>query len=419
MSEHAAPAFESLAIDWWTLLTDRGFLANPYPALKRIQAQAPIHYHPESRVYFILGHREFGQIVKAPQLGRDTRLWRDGWATPENRTRDPIAFCLMSEFQPQMINSNPPDHGRMRAVYEQAFRPGPIAALESMIQTEANTLLNDLPAHGPADLMKQFATPLPLRVLRNMFEIPASMDVQIGLWSAALIKIGDIMMTPDQKRDAYAALVEFKTYLRSHLDWRRQHSGQGVIDAVVNAFSTGANNEEETLTNLVAMLIAGHETTVTLIGNGALSLLQNPTQLVLLRKGRGLMRTAVEEFLRYEPGGNMILRVAIKDFEVSGVNIPAGAIVIGLIGAVNRDPAHFEQPDVLNVARHPNPHYTFGGGIHICIGAPLARIEAKIAFNSLLDRYSKIELDGEAEWRLDRINARGLATLPVRLGAAS
>ena len=416
MSESATPALDHPEIDWWTLLTDRAFLANPYPDLKRIQARGPIHYHAASGVYFVLGHREFGQIVRSPRMGRDTRLWSDGFCTPANRLRDPVAYRLLSEFQPQMINSNPPDHGRMRAVYEQAFKPNAVAELTPMIQAEADRLLDAMPAGGSAEFMEQFATPMPLRVLRNLFEIPAEMDGHIARWSAALIKIGDIMMNPDQKRDAHDALLEFKNYLRGHLDRRRQNPGNGVIDAVIAAFANGTMNEEETLTNLVAMLIAGHETTVTLIGNGMLSLLRHPSQLVRLRENRELARTAVEEFLRYEPGGNMILRVAIEDTQVGDMHIPAGALVIGLIGAINRDPAQFVQPDLLDLSRHPNPHFTFGGGIHMCIGAPLARLEARIAFNSVLDRYPRIELDGEPEWRLDRINARGLGRLPVRLG---
>jgi cytochrome P450 len=419
MNEAATPVRQRAAIDWWGLLTDRTYLAYPYPELKRIQQLGPVHYHEGSGVWFVLGHREFGQIVKSPQAGRDTRLWTDGWRTPENEAQDPVGYRLLSEFQPQMINSNPPDHGRMRAVYDHAFRPGAIAAHTSMIQAEADRLLDAMPASGSADLMEMFATPLPLRVLRNLFGIPASMDERIGAWSAALIKIGDIMMTPAQKREAHDALLEFKAYLRDYIAFRRENPGNGLIDTVIGAFAGGAMDEEETLTNLVAMLIAGHETTVTLIGNGWLSLLQNPGELARLRADRKLTRSAIEEFLRYEPGGNMILRVVIEDLELDGMRVPAGSLVIGLIGAVNRDPARFDRPELLDVSRHPNPHYTFGGGIHMCIGAPLARLEADIAFNSVLNRYSSIELDGDPEWRLDRINARGLKRLPVRLGAAA
>jgi cytochrome P450 len=227
------------------------------------------------------------------------------------------------------------------------------------------------------------------------------------------------MMTAEQKQEAQAALHEFKAFLAGHLAERQKQRGEGLIDAVLEAWDDGTMDEQETMINLVAMLIAGHETTVTLIGNGMLSLLRHPDQLTRLRSERSLMRSAINEFLRYEPGGNMILRVAIEDLEVGGVTIPAGAMAIGLIGAVNRDPERFSIPDILDIARNPNPHFTFGSGIHVCVGAPLARLEAHIAFDALLDRFPRIDLAGEPAWRLDRINARGLGALPVHLGAAA
>lgn len=413
-----AAAAAAARVDWWALLTDRAYLADPYPWLRQLQQRGPVHHDQASDVWFVLGHREFGQLAKAPQLGRDTRLWRDGWCTPENRLRDPVSYQLLAEFQPQMINANPPDHRRMRDVFEHAFKPSAIAALAPMVQAEADRLLNAMPAGATLDFIEKFAAPLPLRVLCNLFEVPAQMDADIGRWSAALIKIGDIMMTPGQKRDALAALAQFKAYLRVHLQARRKHGGDGMMDSVTRAFDDGTLDEQETLTNLVAMLIAGHETTVTLIGNGMLALLRHPGEMARLRADRALVRSAVEEFLRYEPGGNMILRVAIDHYPVGDSVIPAGSLAIGLIGAVNRDPARFEQPDRLDIGRHPNAHFTFGSGIHICIGAALARLEAQIAFDSLLDRFPAIELAGEAQWRLDRINARGLATLPLRLGGS-
>lgn len=407
-------------INWWSLLTDREFLQNPYPTLTQIRALGPIHHDPQSGVYFVLGHREFTRIAKAPQMGRDTRLWRDGWHNPDYARRDPVGYRLLSEFQPQMINCDPPDHGRMRGVYEQSFRPQAIAALTSMIQAEADRLIEVMPRRGTVDMISSFAAPLPLRVLRNLFEVSSEMDELIGRWSAALIKVGDIMMTPDQKQDALEALTELKEFLRSHLARRRAcpHSA-ALVDRVIAALDDGTLDDEETLTNLVSMLIAGHETTVTLIGNGLLLLLRHPDEMARLRNDRSLMQTAIEEFLRYEPGGNMILRVAREDYEVGALTIPAGSLVVGLIGAINRDPARFDRPDVLDLGRASNAHLTFGGGVHFCVGAPLARLEARVAFNTLLDRFAYLELEGTPEWRLDRINARGLQSLRVRIGMQS
>lgn len=412
----APPAADD--VDFWPLLADRAFLVDPYPRLRQLQQRGAVQHDRASDVWFVLGHREFGQVARAPQFGRDTRLWRDGWCTERNRREDPVSYQLLSEFQPQMINANPPDHRRMRDVFEHAFKRTAIAALAPMVQREADRLLEEIPAGGTVDFVTRFAAPLPLRVLCNLFEVPAEMHAEIGRWSAALIKIGDIMMTPAQKQQALAALHQFKAYLRGHIASRGRRAGNGMMDLVTRAHEDGTLDEQETLTNLVAMLIAGHETTVTLLGNGMYALLRHPDQVARLRADRGLVRSAVEEFLRYEPGGNMILRVAIEDCAVGGRTIPAGSLVVGLVGAVNRDPACFEQPDRLDVGRQPNAHFTFGSGIHICIGAALARLEAQVAFDALLDRFGAIELAGEAEWRLDRINARGLGALPVRLAEA-
>ncbi|HEX2841879.1 cytochrome P450 [Hyphomicrobium sp.] len=406
------------AFDWWSLLTASEFLKDPYARLAELRARGAVQHDAASGVYFVLGHKEFAQVAKSSRAGRDTRRWAGGWSAPEYSVQDPIGHRLFTAFQPQMINSDPPDHGRMRGVYEPAFHPQAVAALEPMIRAEADRLLDAMPEKGLVEMIGAFAGPLPLRVLCNLFDMPARMDADIARWSAALIKIGDIMMTPDQKREALDALEAFNEFLRGHLADLRRCPHSGLMGRVLAAEENGVLDEEETLVNLVSMLVAGHETTVTLIGNGLLLLLQNPRELARLRADRGLMRTAVEEFLRVEPGGNMILRIALDDIEVGGCRIPAGAPILGLIGAVNRDPRRFERPDVLDIGRAGNAHATFGGGIHFCVGASLARLEAQIAFGALLDRFADLALAGPAEWRLDRINARGLKCLPVRVGGA-
>lgn len=406
----------SSAIDWWTLLTDPDYLRNPYPKLKRIRELAPIHRDLASGVYFVLGHNEFELMAKAPEMGRDTRLWANGWSTPENKLRDPLSYQLFSEFQQQMVNSNPPDHRRMRAVYEKALRPVHMSQFMPMIKTECKRLVDALPLDTPFDFMTTFANHLPLRVSRNLFELPSSIDQQLAHWNAALIKIGDIMMTQEQKRDAQSALREFKAYLRDHLASRTAGQGEGFIGLAIEALADGIMDEEESLNNLLG-LISGNETTVTLLGNGMLTLLRHPEQLEKLRINRGLIRTAIEEILRCEPGINFILRVAISDFQCGEVCIPAGSIAIGLVGSINRDPARFVDADIFDISRQPNAHSIFGGGPHVCIGAALARMEAHAGFTALIDRFPRIEISGDPVWFVDRTNQRGLKTLPLIVSA--
>lgn len=418
MSERGAET-QGERIDWWGILTDRAFLENPYSELKRLQALGPVHLDEASGVYFVLGHRAFLKVAKSSELGRDTRHWKNGWTAPDYRVHDPVGYRLFSEFQPQMINCDDAEHARMRKVYEPAFRSQAVRDVGELVEAEAAQLLEAMPREGTVDIIESFAGPLPLRVLCKLFDIPQSLDETVARWSASLIRIGDILMTPDQKSEALEALTEFKAFLREHIAARRARPGDSLMDLAIRAQDDGTLDEEETLTNLVSMLVAGHETTVTLIGNGLLLLLRHPGEMARLRADRSLLRTAIEEFLRMEPGGNMILRVAREDVEVEGTLIPAGAPVLGLIGAINRDPARFERADEVDIGRPANAQLTFGSGPHVCIGAPLARLEAQIAFSALLDRYGSIELAGEPEWRLDRLNARGLGRLPVRVGGAA
>ena len=418
MSEQGAAATGE-GIDWWSILTDRAFLENPYDELKRLQALGPVHLDEASGVYFVLGHRAFLKVAKSSELGRDTRHWKNGWTAPDYRVHDPVGYRLFSEFQPQMINCDGAEHARMRKVYEPAFRSQAVRDVGALVEAEAAELLDAMPREGTVDFIEAFAGPLPLRVLCKLFDIPQSLDETVARWSASLIRIGDILMTPDQKSEALEALTEFKAFLREHVAARRARPGDSLMDLAIRAHDDGTLDEEETLTNLVSMLVAGHETTVTLIGNGLLLLLRHPGEMVRLRADRNLLRTAIEEFLRMEPGGNMILRVAREDVEVEGTLIPAGAPVLGLVGAINRDPARFERADEVDIGRPANAQLTFGSGPHVCIGAPLARLEAHVAFSALLDRYGSIELAGEPEWRLDRLNARGLGRLPVRVGGAA
>ncbi|MBG6160493.1 cytochrome P450 [Labrenzia sp. EL_195] len=400
-------------IDWWGMLTDPGYLVDPHPHLRRIRELGPIHYDAPSDIYFVLGHEEFNSMVRSSKMGRDTRLWKNGWSRPESKQRDPLSYELFSEFQRQMVNSDQPDHRRMRDVYEKAFRPADIPPLRPMIEREACLLLEDIPEETPVDFMTVFANLFPLRVVRNLFHISPEMDPQLAEWNASLIKIGDIMMSQDQKQDALKALKGYKRFLKSHLEEQRGNPDNRLISLAIEAWDAGVMDQDETLNNLKG-LVSGNETTVNVLGNGLLTLLNHPDQFDRLRTQPDLMRTAIEEILRFEPAINFILRVAIEDFESHGVSIPSGSLVLGLVGAINRDPARFAKAETFDVARRPNAQSIFGGGPHVCIGAALARLEVEVAFSELIRNFSKIELAGEPVWWTDRTNQRGLQTLPLR-----
>jgi cytochrome P450 len=399
------------SIDWWGMLRAPEFLAHPYPELHRLREMAPVHFDSDSGVFYVLGHHEFGLLARSSDLGRDTRLWTNSWSTPEKRQRDPVGYALFSEFQPQMTNANPPDHRRMRAVYEQAFRPAYLARFRGRIEEECRRVLDTIPVARPFDFMTAFANVLPLRVSLRMFELPDEIESDLARWVAALSLIGNIFVTPKQKEDAHQALREFKVFLRGHL---KQAGDDGFLAMARAALAEGLMDEEESLNNMVT-LISGGTATQTLLGNRLLILLRHPDQLRALRTTPSLMESAVEEMLRYEPGGSFILRVAIRDVELDGMCIAAGAMAIGLMAAINRDPRVFASPDSFNIRRSPNPQLVFGAGSHICIGKEVVRMTGRIAFAMLLDRFPQMALAGEPVWWVDRSDQHGLDELPVQM----
>ncbi|WP_319772111.1 cytochrome P450 [Breoghania sp.] len=408
------PSFD---IDWWTMLADPGFLTNPYPDLKRIRELAPVHFDPVSGVYFVMGHKEFAQMAKTQAMGRDTTYWANGWSSPENRKNDPETYELFIDFQPQMINANAPDHRRMRGVFDKAFRPRDMMRHLPMIEDECRKLLDEMPVGEPFDFMAGLGNPLPNRISLKLFEIPEEMEGQIGKWISDLSWLGNIVMTPEQKRNAKQSNKDFKQFVKEHLERLRANPGDGPISMALAAAEDGTMDEEETLNNVV-MLISGSKTSLTLLGNGLVSLLKHPDQFAQLRADRSLMPRAIEEMLRFEPGSSIIPRAAVEDFQCGEVLIPAGALAIGLVGSINRDPERFDDPDTFDITRKPNHHSAFGGGAHICIGKALARMTTEVAFNALMDRFGRIDLAGEAEWWTDRSDQRGLWSLPLIVSPA-
>ncbi|MDB2407961.1 cytochrome P450 [Jannaschia sp.] len=408
-------------VDWWGMLRDADFLADPAERLAALRAQGPVHFDPESGCYFVLSHDAFTQAMRNPAIGRDTRQWKGGWySDPDFAKRDPVAYELFSLFQPQMVNVDGPDHKRMRGVYDPAFRARAITEMTAMVEEETDALIATLPTDGtPVDLIAAYARPLPLHVLCRLFEIPKEMAETVAGWSASLIQLGDLMMTDAQKAESLDALKSMRSYLAGQMADCPSGSETSLMRLSLAALEAGVMDRDETLTNFGSFLIAGHETTVTLLGNGLMLLLENPDQMALLRDDPELARRAVDEALRFEPGGNLLLRIALEDCEIAGTKIPGGSPVIGLIRATNRDPDRFEAPNTFDITRSANAHHGFGGGPHFCLGAPLARLQGRLAFQRLVAAFDEITLLEPPGWLAAGTNARVLDTLRVRLTPAS
>ncbi len=319
------------------------------------------------------------------------------------------------EGAPTMPFSDPPVHSRLRRLVARDFSPRRIAELAPRIEAIATRLLDENAAGTTFEAMSGFADQLPVIIIAEMLGIPAEHHARFRKWSDAVASNNATLPgTADPVvRESIAALRE---YLTSAIERRRVEPGQDLISALVAAHDTGEKlNTEELIAFVVLLLIAGNETTTNLIGNGLLALARNPAEYMKLGRDPSLIPSAVEEMLRYDSPVQMLMRFATCDTEVAGTPMEKGSTAFVMFGAANRDPAQFPEPERFDVARSPNDHVSFGEGIHFCLGAPLARLEARIAFEAIVRRFSEIALaDPEFKfyWRGSFIT-RGLRELPL------
>jgi cytochrome P450 len=315
-----------------------------------------------------------------------------------------------------MLDLDDPDHARLRALVSKAFAPRLIEQLRGRIEALCEDLLEAMERRGKAELVGDYALPIPATVIAELLGVPPQDQRKFHRWSGRLVSISS---SRDMLRALPAALA-FMRYLRKLIDRRRVDPRDDLITALVRAEEAGDKlSEDELLAMAFLLLVAGHETTVNLISSGTLALLEYPEQAAALRRDPSLTKLAVEELLRYTSPVEMATeRYAREDVEIAGTLVPRGELILAVLGSANRDERHFENPDSLNLARDPNRHLAFGrGGVHHCLGAPLARMEGQIAINALLRRFPKARLAVAPEtlrWRRGLI-LRGLEILPFVL----
>jgi cytochrome P450 len=321
-----------------------------------------------------------------------------------------------------MLFKDGTDHERLRNLVSKAFTPRMIEGLRGRVQELTDELLDTVEPAGHMDVIADLAYPLPVTVICELLRIPAADRAKFRVWTAKLARSLDPSTSPAEEEEILRAGDEaaaaFGEYFADVIARRRRDPGEDLLSALIGAEERGDTlSTHELMATCVLLLVAGHETTTNLIGNGMFALLCNPTELEKLRRDPSpdLMRTAVEELLRYEPPVVATLRIALEDIPFAGSVIPAGHDVFVVIAAANRDPARFPYPDRLDVTRIDNRHLSFSGGPHFCLGAPLARLEGQIAISTLLRRFSGLRLESEEpQWR-DTITLRSLKALPVSL----
>jgi len=311
-----------------------------------------------------------------------------------------------------MLELEPPRHTRLRSLVLRAFTSRPIDALRPEIEGLSHQLVDALPA-GPFDLLQHFGQKLPVIIIARLLGVPESMAPDLLRWSNAMVKMYMAGRTPEMEAQAVAATQDFVAFMRGYVDARRSDPRDDLITHLIQAEEAGDRLSPEELVALVVQLIfAGHETTQNLLGNGLYRLLAAPDQLAYLRRDPAAIPDAIEEMLRYDPPILFTSRVARHDVEVAGERFRKGDVIGLLLGAANRDPARFSDPDRFDAGRTPNPHVSFGAGIHACVGAPLARLEMQVALRVLFARLPGMHV-AEPPRVKDAWHFRGLESLRV------
>ncbi len=375
---------------------------NPYPLYQTLLAHAPVRWVDELRAWTLARYTDVVASLTDPRFSAD----RTTQAIPE----ETITLAK------SMLVSDPPDHTRLRALVSKAFTPRVVEQLRPRIVAIVGELLermSDRQDGGACDVIADLAYPLPVVVIAELLGVPPEDRVNFQEWSALMAASVDPLVSLDLIDRVEEARDQLHAYLRGIIAQRRRQPREDLISALVAVEERGdVLSEPELVIMCTLLLIAGHETTVNLIGNGMLALLRHPEELARLRADLSLTNSAVEELLRFDSPVQMTGRIAMEAVEIGGQTIARGEWILPLIGAANHDPAQFADPERLDITRNPNPHVAFGRGIHFCLGAPLARLEGQIAVSSLVRRFPKLALAGEPV-RRDQITLRGLKSLPV------
>lgn len=399
-----------LALSLYHLL-DPEVLANPYPLYRRLRTEAPVHWDPFLHAWVVTRYCDVVRVLHDFSADRTP--------TPEQLKRmnlselSPIAAVMVR----QMLFLDAPAHTRLRSLASSAFTPDRVRVLRSHIQEIADSLIDAAVRRGSGeiDIIAEFAEPLPAIVTAEMLGVPTSDYRQLKTWTAVFAEmLGNFQHNPDHVPKVLRAVEEMLEYFRERVRELRAHPREGLINSLLTAEIHGDRlSEEEVIANSIITMVGGQETTTNLIGNGLLTLLRHPAEMQRLRNNPALIPSAVEELLRYESPSQHTARLARTDFELGGQHMRKRDAVIAVMGAANRDPERFSDPDRLDLARTDNRHLAFGWAAHFCFGAALARIEGQVSFATVLSRMPNLALQQvPLHWRTN-LGLRGLVALPV------
>ena len=395
------------------------FRRHTHETFAQMRAENPVFQQPgldgKTPIWFVTSYAEIEQV-----LLDDRHFVRDPASiSPELAAQYGGGGGLEAMFNNHMLNRDGEAHRRLRSLVSKAFTPKMIQSLRPRIEQIATELLDRAAANGEMELVADYGFPLPITVIAELLGIPLDNQENFRIWSNAIMRPA---LTPEAQQEALGMMQQFGQYMQQLVAERRQSPGQDLLSGLIHVQAEGDRlSQEELFSMLFLLIVAGHETTVSLIGNATLALIQNPEARSALQADPSLIPNAIEELLRYDsPVERTLTRFVAADVELGGQQLKQGDLLIAILGSANRDEARFADPALLDIHRRPNPHLAFGKGAHYCLGAPLARLEGEIAIRALFQRFPDLHLDidpADLTWR-DTPLFRALTRLPVRWGSS-
>jgi cytochrome P450 len=393
---------------------DPSFAEDPYPQWQRLREHAPVH-QTSIGFWVLTRYDDVLRFVRDPALSVEDRNARPG--PLEELARQVLGDDHEERGSHAMLNLDAPDHTRLRKLVSKAFTPKVIERLRPRIQQLVDEALDRVASTGEMELIGDLAFPLPFAVISEMLGMPEADSAQLREWSGTLVRSLEPLVDPDLIRAIAEAGDRMRDFTAEAITWKRRQPGDDLLSALIAAEEGGdVLSDDELVDQVMLLYIAGHETTVNLIGNGTLALLRRRAQLERLQADPSLDANAIEELLRYDPPVQMTRRITLHDVEIGTQEIEAGTFVVCVIASANRDRLKWgDDAEELDVTRDDaHNHLAFGGGIHYCLGAALARLEGQVAIGTLVRRFPRLDLAGDPVWN-GRINLRGVERLPLRL----
>ena len=395
---------------------DPRFVTDPHPFLHRLRREDPVHWNPVLNVWVLTAYAEVFKALHDDRLSSDTRHW-DHYKQFFFRGGDPSGPVTQT-FSKWMLQVDPPEHTRLRALATKTFTPRAVGRMRLYIDEMTHRLLDKVAGAGEMDLVNELAYPLPIAVVASMLGVPEEDHEKMKAWTEGMLPSFAPSMSAEALDNSNQAVAAFRDYFCNLVKKRSQEPRDDLLSALIAVYEAGDRlSEDELLSTCILLMFAGHISTTQLISDTILWLANNPEQLEMLKLDPGLIEGAIEESLRYTSPTQMVYRVALEDMEIGGKSVKKNQLVILSLAAANRDPAQFSDPDRFDIIRENNRHIALGHGTHYCMGAALGRLEGEVAVGVIVNRLPNIRVDHDSITREPNIIFRSLKSMRITFDA--